>query len=217
MSKKQDLRIDLQIRPAMPADVAAVYDVCIRTGDIGGDARHLYVDPQMMGHIYAAPYVILAPDLALVVEVDGKVAGYCVGTADTRAFEGLLETAWWPVLRQRYRKPDEAVRGHWTADEVCARMIHEPEPVPQPVAERFPAHLHMDLLPEIQGRGVGAVLWTQWSRLATQAGASAAHVGVHPQNVRARRFWQRLGFAPIGGGIDLSPPTVAWLGCSLPA
>ncbi len=32
------------------------------------DTSHLYADPRLMGHIYAAPYALLEPALALVVE-----------------------------------------------------------------------------------------------------------------------------------------------------
>ena len=54
------------IRPYRPADLGAVYDICVRTADAGGDARGLYSSDRLMGDIFAAPYVTLEP------EADGK-------------------------------------------------------------------------------------------------------------------------------------------------
>ena len=57
-----------RIRPFEPADLEACYAISLATGFEAGDASHLYRDPRMMGHIYVAPYALLEPGLALVVE-----------------------------------------------------------------------------------------------------------------------------------------------------
>jgi len=68
-------------------DLDDLYVISLATGLIGGDASALYCDPAMMGHIYAAPYAVLSPSMAFVVEDDVGVAGYIVGATDTRAFD----------------------------------------------------------------------------------------------------------------------------------
>ena len=50
-----------EIRPYRPEDFEAVYDICIRTGYLGGDARPHYTDPAILSEIFAAPYVVLEP------------------------------------------------------------------------------------------------------------------------------------------------------------
>lgn len=76
-----------EIRPASPADLDACYEISLATAFEGGDASHLYADRRLMGHIYVAPYLLLAPTLAFVVEDRCGVAGFAVGTADTVAWE----------------------------------------------------------------------------------------------------------------------------------
>ena len=47
-----------------PADRAALYDVCLRTGDLGADARTTYTDPDLLGHVYLGAYLELLEVLA---------------------------------------------------------------------------------------------------------------------------------------------------------
>ena len=82
-----------------------MYDICVRTGNAGDDARPLYRNHQLLGEIWAGPYLELQPDLAFVAEDDAVVFGYVLGAADTRAFEAACEQKWWPPLRARYPDP----------------------------------------------------------------------------------------------------------------
>ena len=93
------------IRPYREDDLPALYDICLRTGDSGQDASHLYADPRIIGEIYAAPYGVLQPDLAFVAEDEQGVAAYVLGTPDTRAFEARQEAEWWPRLRTIHPDP----------------------------------------------------------------------------------------------------------------
>ena len=71
----------LAIRTFRPADLEALYAISLATGHEGGDASHLYEDRKLIGHIYSAPYALLEPQLALVVEDDEGVGeiGSCDG------------------------------------------------------------------------------------------------------------------------------------------
>jgi GNAT superfamily N-acetyltransferase len=186
------------IRPFRSDDLDALYRISLATGHAGGDASHLYADPKLMGHIYAAPYALLEPLLALVVEDDDGVAGFAVGTTDTTAWERRLEQSWWPALRERYSMPAEADAAEWTPDQRRAFMIHRPTLTPLIVVSAYPAHLHLNLLPRLHGRGVGTTLFDCWMSLANARGAKALHVGVNRANVGAANFWRKMGFADLG-------------------
>jgi len=53
--------VPLNLRRYERRDEAAVYEVCLRTGDNGNDATQLYDDPRALGHIYVGPYLKLEP------------------------------------------------------------------------------------------------------------------------------------------------------------
>ena len=119
-----------RIRPASPADLDACYEISLATGFEGGDASHLYADRRLMGHIYVAPYLLLVPALAFVVEDRDGVAGFAVGAADTVAWEARLEHAWRPPLRGQYADPAGVPPELRTTDQRRAFMIHHPAPTP---------------------------------------------------------------------------------------
>src|SRR5688572_11503081 len=96
------LSMDEWIRPYEPRDLDALYDVCVRTAADGDDLTGQIGDPLLPGHVYSAPYGVLEPAMAFVLEDDDGVGGYVVGAVDTTAFEGRLEADWFPALRSQY-------------------------------------------------------------------------------------------------------------------
>src|SRR5262249_48563761 len=146
-------------RPSRPADIDALYQICLLTGDAGQDATSRYHDPKLLGHCVAAPYGLFEPSLAFVAEDTSGVAGYIVGALDSQAFEKRLESDWWPRLRTRYPEPPPGLRAQrWTPDQSLAHIIHHPLRTPDELAARYPSHLHINLLPRLQARGYGRQL-----------------------------------------------------------
>ncbi|HEV7647001.1 MAG TPA: GNAT family N-acetyltransferase [Actinophytocola sp.] len=183
-----------RIRGYRPGDEPALYEICLRTGASGEDATGLYRDPNLLGEVYVGPYLRLAPTLAFVAEDEGGVSGYVLGAADTRAFELACEREWWPALRSRYAL---GVFPASSPDDRLARLIHGPGEASDDVIERYPAHLHIDLLPRLQGRGFGRrLLETLFDALRT-GGVPAVHLGVGLANQRAIGFYERMGFTMV--------------------
>jgi ribosomal protein S18 acetylase RimI-like enzyme len=194
------------IRPYDPNDLDALYRVCLETGDAGRDATALYRDSQILGQVYAAPYAIHCPDSTFVVEDRDGVGGYILGPADTYGFAKTLEAEWWPKLRVRYPAPSEPQ----TLDERMAWLIHHPPRTPRRISEPWPAHLHINLLPRLQGRGIGSRLIDHWLAAVAAQGAAGAHLAVGARNTRAVAFYRRYGFRELERS---GPPfDVIWFG-----
>jgi ribosomal protein S18 acetylase RimI-like enzyme len=180
------------IRPAVASDLDALYRVCLETGDSGQDATHLYRDPKIVGHLYAAPYLVLEPTSAFVIEDSEGVGAYIVGAVDTLGFEARMEAEWWPALRPRHPEPTGDPAG-WSLDEMRAWQIHHPRPPPKRITDPYPSHLHINLLPRLQGRGLGQALIDRWLARMREAGSRGVHLGVSPVNHRALRFYRAYG------------------------
>lgn len=206
----------IRIREYRKTDLPALYLISVMTGDGGGDARHLYRDPDLIGHIYVGPYAECAPDLCFVAEDDLGVAGYVVGTADTRSFEAQLERLWWPDLRARYPDPGAELSPDCDADTKRAHRIHHTAVIPDAVVAACPGHLHMNLLPRLQRQGVGTRLLERWLAAAGEAGAERVHVGVNPGNLGGLAFWQRAGFEQIALPAKDDSGRAIWLGRGVP-
>ena len=203
----------IKLRQFQSGDLNALYAISLATGHEGGDASHLYEDARLMGHIYSAPYALLEPGLVLVVVDGDEVAGFAAGATDTLLWEDVLERNWWPALRRLYPDPEQASFASWTADQRRASAIHHPERAPRDVVDAYPAHLHLNLLPGMQGKGVGPMLLNAWLDLASRRGAASVHVGVNRANPRAIRFWSRNGFTDLNPEGRAGGRTV-WMGRS---
>ncbi len=180
-----------KIREFQPGEERALYDICLLTGDSGADATTLYRDPRLLGEVYVGPYLRFADALALVGVDESGVAGYVLGVPDTPAFEQWCERAWWPALRDRY--PLAAFPAE-SPDDRIVRLIHNPPTASPDVVERYPAHLHIDLLPRLQGQGDGRRLLTA---LLDGLAAPGIHLGVGVANERAIGFYKRMGFTVV--------------------
>jgi ribosomal protein S18 acetylase RimI-like enzyme len=198
--------VQLAIRRYRPSDLDAVYDICVRTADGGADARGMYVDDRLMGDIFAVPYVTLEPQHAHVLDDGtGAAVGYVLGTADTATFARRYRDEWLPATAGRYPEPaDPPV----TPSDMMLSLHLHPERMVVPDLADYPAHLHIDLLPEWQGQGFGRVLMGAFLASVQAAGAMKVHLGVMPTNTAARAFYDRLGFheIPVGN------PDVLYLG-----
>jgi ribosomal protein S18 acetylase RimI-like enzyme len=179
------------IRPYRESDHAAVYDVCVRTADAGGDARGKYHTDDLMPDLFAGPYLFLEPEFAFVLDDGNRAVGYVIGTPDTAAFARACRARWIPRLAGRYEVPPDPPG---TPDEEMIALHYRPERLVLPGLEAYPAHLHIDLLPPFQGAGHGRALMETFYAAAAQAGAAGVYVAVTTANTRALGFYDRLGF-----------------------
>ncbi len=194
------------IRAYRPDDLDSIYDICVRTADAGGDARGVYVDDRLMGDIFAVPYVTLEPEHAhLLDDGSGTPVGYVLGTADTARFVHRYRAEWIPAIDGRYPEPAEPPV---TPSDLMLGLHLHPERMLVPELAGYPAHLHIDLLPEWQGRGWGRRLMDAFLAGVHAAGARHVHLGMVPGNTVARAFYDRLGFTVI----PVPNPDVLYLG-----
>ncbi len=194
-------RTVMLIRPVEPADLEALYEVGLRTGDAGEDATGLFQDPRLLGEVYVGPYVTLEAGIGFTaLDENGEPAGYVLAAADTRRFEAEAEERWWPSLRERYPNP---VDDPSTADEEMIALIHDPELAADEVVAEYPAHLHIDLLPHIQGQGVGRRLIDRLLDELRSREVTGVHLGADARNERAIAFYEHLGFVHLGDDDDV--------------
>lgn len=182
----------MEIRRGHLTDLPYLYDICLRTGYRGGDATALFGDPYLLGQLFAAPYLVRDPHWCWTAVHDGRPVGYLVATSDTAGFAAWAQTEWVPSLRTLYPPRDQVsdyeAKARGRLDEVVEVL---------PLAADYPAHLHIDFLPEAQGHGLGTRLMQTFFDQARAEGIPGVHLGVNRQNERALAFYRKLGFATL--------------------
>jgi ribosomal protein S18 acetylase RimI-like enzyme len=173
--------------------LSALYRICLLTGNNGTDASHLYQDPDLLGHYYAAPYAVYEPDLCFVLTHNSMPCGYILGARDTLTFYARCEQDWFPRLRERYPMPEA---DDTSPDARIIRLIHNTFRMDDDLRE-YPAHLHIDILPVAQGQQLGRKLMHTFLHRLRELGIPAIHLGVGKSNPRAIRFYERVEFHRI--------------------
>lgn len=182
----------MTIRPAQLSDLPYLYDICLKTGLNGEDASDALRDPFMVGHYFAAPYLFFEPDACFVVDLDGRPSGYIIGTSDTATYHQWLNRQWLPQLRSKY----PLTSGISALESFLYDIIHE-DALTAPFCDDYPAHLHIDLLPNCQGQGLGRQLINVFNEALQPKQSPGIHLGVSLANEGACAFYQKMNFHEI--------------------
>jgi len=180
----------------IPDDSESLYRICAKTGRDGESVEGLLTDEKLTGEYYVLPFAVFDPALALVLKSEnGNVLGFIVGTHDTAEFAQWFNRQWLPSLRESCRSYAASPRSDYEKellDLVYSDMgVHD-------FCSTYPAQLHIDILPEAQGKGNGKLLMHAFLDSLSQRGVPGVHLGVGVKNERAIHFYQLFGFTLIG-------------------
>lgn len=187
-----------RVRPGDPDDRKALYDICLRTGDYGKDATDQFTLPNLLGDVYVGPYILFHPLHCFAISRGNRPVGYVLGVPDTQTFEKHLPTTWWPqvIASLPERHPDSPALTRRDVEVMSLITSWEPTATTE-ILEKYPAHLHIDLLPEAQGGGMGRQLIETLFDSLRAAGARGVHLGVSSSNLSAIGFYRHLGFTTL--------------------
>jgi ribosomal protein S18 acetylase RimI-like enzyme len=173
-------------------------EICLRTGNAGGDASHIYSNRSILGQRWVLPYVALENDLAFVlVEAStSRVVGYALACLDTVSFENRLEKEYLPLMQQRYPFPT-GERATWSRDQEVEAEFHKFHFCPASISDRFPSHLHIDIIPEFQRNGLGRPFLRYLLRALRSKTSAGVHLEHWAPNVIASKFYRELGFREV--------------------
>ena len=181
------------IRPYHVSDFPAIYRICVSTADSGNDVSSLLTDPDLHPHYYAGPYVVLEPELCFIITADGAPVGYILGTCDSRIFRNKCEKEWFPLLRSRYALPKKE---NQSLEANLIRLIHKGKEYSEKLAS-YPAHLHIDLMPQARGKGFGKELMVHFCNKLKELKVTGLHLGVSKDNPGAVHFYEKVGFTRL--------------------
>ena len=184
------------IRQAKISDMDDLYDICIRTGNYGEDARNLYNNHEALGIYYVGPYVAFEQDLAFVLEDKIGICGYVLGTKDTKIFFKKMTEEWLPKYQKRSPMPDGDPE-EWDMDQKIVALIHNPRVSIPDSLNNFPAHLHIDLLPRARKKGNGRRMIETLHEKLQVLGIKGVFLDVGINNLNAQSFYEKIGYKKL--------------------
>ncbi len=193
------------IRPYRPSDREGVRRVCFETGYMGDPVAWQWRDQESFADLFSGWYTDHAGADALVVvdedETDGgEIAGYLLGCRDSRQVGGPARMAARHLLGRGLLVRPGTARVLWrTLGDVATTTVRARRPPPgEVIDDRWPAHLHIDLMPSARGRGAGRELMTRWLDTLRADGIAGCHLTTWAENDDAIAFFTATGFRREG-------------------
>ena len=193
------------VRPYAVDDRAAVRRICHDTGYMGDPAAWFWRDAESFADLWSSYYTDREPESAFVVEQGGRVTGYLLGCRDTAATGGWAR----PIRRHLFgrgllvRPGTAGTLWRVGADLVGDKVQGRPATVGEVHDPRWPAHLHIDLLPEARGQGFGRELVDAWLGRLRGDGVAGCHLGTWAENATAIAFFEAMGFRRQGEPVPM--------------
>jgi ribosomal protein S18 acetylase RimI-like enzyme len=157
--------------------------------------RGLFDDQKLFGYLFCLYYPIYEPQNCFIaVDKDtGQLIGYIIGTDDSehqykqfrrkmipRIVLRLLSITWW-----KYPESYRIVRYLQTFGKEI------------PIEKEYPAHLHINILPEYQRKGIGSRMIERFEKQMLNSGVTGIHLGTSSRNVKAIPFYEKHGYRII--------------------
>ena len=199
----QEMRVEMDqitIRQYQPADQGAVMDICYHTGYMGEDlsGQNRFNDEKLFADLFCLYYLRYETENCFVAVTDrGVVAGYIIGTADSdRQGRDIL---WKMGMKIGCRL---LLVTSWRYPESFAAIFHFAksyfrEHPPLDLHQKYPAHLHLNLLAEYQGLGIGSRLIGHFEGRMASLAVPGIHLKTTSFNRNAVIFYQRRGYQLI--------------------
>lgn len=185
------------IRPFASSDRAALTELFAHAGE-GSTLGELWGHLESEAAIYLTPYMDLEPESLLLAEDGGKLVGYLAGSVggmlpseDERMEKAIKDYR----LMLRPRALGFFLRA--LLDLAWAKR-HSLDTAGDFSDPRWPAHLHINMLPEARGTGAADGLMERWLERLAAEGVAGCHLQTLTENTRAVRFFERMGFAKHG-------------------
>lgn len=191
---------DIEIRPYTPGDRTGVRHVCYQTGYMGKPASWMWRDIDSFSDLFSSYYTDHEPESALVATKDGEIVGYLLGCLDTRTVGNPAAIIGHHILHRGICfRPGTAGFIWRSAGDVMVDLARRRLPPAAVVDPRWPAHLHINLLPVARGKGVGGTLMRQWLDCLRERGIAGCHLETLAENTSGVAFFEAMGFRREGG------------------
>lgn len=190
--------MEFQIRNPTKKDLADIINICYRTGwngeDLTGTGK--FNDKKLFGYLFCSYYPLYEPEHSFIAidKQNNNVVGYILGTPNTVKQEKSFKTKMSPRIMLR-----TFLLSSWKYHESFSFIMRLRKNIgsnttPKDFLDTFPAHLHIDILPEYQKKGIGSALIKKFEYHMIELSIKGIHLGTSSKNVKALPFYKKHGY-----------------------
>jgi len=198
------------IRRYIPTDRESVRRICCETANLGRPIENIFRDRRVLADLLTRYYTDWTARFCWVAEAGGRVIGYLSGCLNTRHFFWVMAVRIAPLilLESLLRGSFFSRQGRHLLSLGTKSLIMGGFFRRIPLNE-YPAHLHIDILPEFRRKQIGRQLIEKFFDQCRAAGIPGVHLSTRDDNKGGRDFFISMGFKqhnsypmafPLGGG-----------------
>lgn len=190
----------ITIRAFQKSDIQGILEVCYRTGYMGESLVNSYIfnDIKLFGYLFCLYYPHYEPNnVFLAVDKYNTVLGYIIGTDNSKNQEENFKRKmiWKIIIRSFFYtswKHTESFKALMFFIKNLNLKAH-----PKDLYSKYPAHLHMNVLPEYQHMGIGSKLINVFENHIKKRGVQGIHLRTSNYNAKAIPFYKKNGYTII--------------------
>ncbi len=167
----------LSIRKFENKDYENVQYVCLHSEEGHVDPPDLQ---EFVLHTFCDYYIDNEPENCFVLDDDGKAVGYVICAENYDKYKQIFDEKYLPLNKHL----DEGLY-RWAVNSTVLQKKYK---------ESFPAHLHIDLLPQYQRKGYGGKLINALFDHLKNKGVCGVMLTAGPQNETGVNFYKKYGF-----------------------
>lgn len=187
---------NISVEKIIEKHVSAVDEICYRTGFMGDDLTGTgrFNDRLLFNLLFSRYYSQFQRDHSFVaLDNNSNVTGYILGMMDAKQYHGSFSKRIFPYILARmffvtwWRHPESFC-------EMVSWQLRYRDPDLTTCMKEYPAHLHINIDPEHQGRGAGSVLLETFEHHCRSEGIPGIHLITSNHNTVAGAFYLKKGY-----------------------
>lgn len=177
----------ITIRPYSKSDFRFVQDICMQTSALADEDNA--TNRAMLCSMYCDYYLDNEPQFCFVATDDEIPVGYILCSADVEKYDEAMTENYLPLVRK--------INGSEYYRFAAELKLNE-----RYVSQGYTAHMHIDILPEYQHKGIGTQLVQTLVKQLSETPVNDIYAGglfllVAKKNEQARAFYEKCGFEDI--------------------
>lgn len=169
----------LSIRKYEEKDFENVRYVCLHSE--GEEPEKTFAE--FVLHTFCDYYIEREPENCFVLDDDGKAVGYIICTENYDRYKKIFDKNYLPLT-----KPQGEEYYNWAKTSTILQEKYKSD---------YPAHLHIDLLPDYQRQGWGGKLLNILFEHLRSKNIKGVMLTAGSENVNAGNFYRKYGFEQI--------------------
>ncbi|AEE97985.1 GNAT family N-acetyltransferase [Mahella australiensis] len=178
-----------------------VREIFNKTAFMGEDIDNFFSNRIFMAYVATLYYLRYEPESTFLAydKSHGRIAGYIMGCANTRRYHLIMNTIGIPLSVTSFFSSGTIFQPACMA--YLARLVISAllrEAYPSVPLDRYPAHLHINVLEEYRSSGIGSRMMSRYIDYLHERRVLGVHLHTSSWNEAAIGLYKKFGFNEIG-------------------